>query len=281
MKHGKQENLHGQERIAIGTKTIKENWLITAPTLLREKKVIWIFNEEGDTTMTQKEKLASEYVELKKQFQGEFFLENARENQIWYLTKGFKVIDLEDKIKSIRRSIGAKAAREAKEAWFKTSEGKAWKEANEKAQQENWDAQEALRKEAYDYARNQVRTLLGDDFDVTRFRFGCFEVGLIKEYREDGMGVAYFGHDFTVYFENDCFSKDFKWELNYGCLGSFELGQDMNRAKFLMGLATFVNSSVVSGGFKEKMKEYTDKNDALRKEGWRLKEEEKKLEVPA
>lgn len=231
--------------------------------------------------MTQKEKLASEYVELKKQFQGEFFLENARENQIWYLTKGFKVIDLEDKIKSIRRSIGAKAAREAKEAWFKTPEGKVWKEANEKAQQENWDAQEALRKEAYDYARNQVRTLLGDDFDITSFCFGSFVVGLVKEYREDGMGVAYFGHDFTVYFENDWFNKDFKWELDYDCLGGFDLGKDMNRAKFLMGLATFVNSSVVSGGFKEKMKEYTDKNDALRKEGWRLKEEEKKLEVPA
>lgn len=229
--------------------------------------------------MTQKEKLAHEYVELKKQFQGEDFVENARENQIWYLTKEFKVVDLEEKIQAVRRSIELKAEREAKEAWFETPEGKTWKEANEKARKENWDAQVALRQQAYEYARTQVRSLLGNDFDVTRFSFGCFEVGLVKEYREDGTGVAHFGHDFTVYFENDWFSKKFKWELNYGCMGSFELGQNMNRAKFLMGLATFANSSVISGGFKEKMKEFTDKYDELKKEGYRLEKEEKELKV--
>ncbi len=231
--------------------------------------------------MTQKEKLAHEYIELKKQFDGENFKAGLTQHQVWYLIKEYKVIELEEKIEAVHRALEEKAAREAKEAWFETPEGKAWKESNERARKENWDAQLELRKQAYEYARNQVRSLLGNDFDITRFGFGCFEVGLVKEYREDGTPKAHFGHEFEVYFGNDWFAKGFRWELNYGCLGSFKLGQDMNRAKFLMGLATFVNSSVINGGFKEKMKEYTDKNDALRKEGYRLEKEEKELKIEA
>lgn len=231
--------------------------------------------------MTKKEQLAQEYIELKKQFDGENFKEGLRQNQIWYLTKEFKMVELEEKIEAVHRALEEKAAREAKEAWFETPEGKAWKESNERARKENWDAQKELRKQAYEYARNQVRSLLGDDFDITRFCFGNFEVGLVKEYREDGRPEAHFGHEFEVHFENDWFAKGFTWELNYGCLGSFNLGQDENRAKYLMGLAKFANSSVVNGGFKEKMKEFTEKYDKLRREGYRLEEEEKKLKIEA
>ena len=186
-----------------------------------------------------------------------------------------KVFELENQLEGAKKEIERAKKEVARQAWFETEEGKAFKEANDKARKENWEAQVALRKEAEDYARSQVRAILGNDFDITSFGFGCFEVVLVKEYREDGTPVGHFGHEFNVYFENDWFKKGFKWELNYGCLGSFELGQDVNRTKFLTGLATFAGSSVVSGGFKEKMKEYTDKNDALRMEGYRLQEEAK------
>ena len=48
--------------------------------------------------MSKKEKLANQYIELKKEFDGEEFNESLAENQIWYLTKNFKVVDIENKI---------------------------------------------------------------------------------------------------------------------------------------------------------------------------------------
>ena len=229
--------------------------------------------------MTRKEKLAQEYIELKKQFDGEDFKEGLTQHQIWYLTKEFKACELEFKIEAVRRQLAAKAEREAKEAWFETPEGKAWKESNEKAQKENWDAQVVLRRAAHEYTRIMVRSILGDEFDVTRFGSGSFEVGLVKEYLENGTPVAHFGHEFTVGFENDWLTEDFRWEMNYGCMGSFKLGKDENRTKFLVGLATFASSPIVSGCFKEKMKEFANEYDKLRKEGYRLEEEAKNLKI--
>ena len=40
--------------------------------------------------MGKKEKLANQYIELKKEFDGEEFNESLAENHIWYLTKNFK-----------------------------------------------------------------------------------------------------------------------------------------------------------------------------------------------
>lgn len=77
--------------------------------------------------MTQKEKLATEYINLKKQFDGNDFKENITENQMWYLTREFKVQDLKDKIEAVKRAIQEREIRLKKEAYFATPEGQVYK----------------------------------------------------------------------------------------------------------------------------------------------------------
>lgn len=77
--------------------------------------------------MSKKEKLANQYIELKKEFYGDEFNEVLAENQIWYLTKNFKVIDIENKIVAVKKLISAKNNRIKKEAYYATPAGMEYK----------------------------------------------------------------------------------------------------------------------------------------------------------
>ena len=55
-----------------------------------------------------KKQLAQEYVELKKQFDGADFKAGIKANNVEWLVKEFKVIDLKEKIEAVRRAIAAK-----------------------------------------------------------------------------------------------------------------------------------------------------------------------------
>ena len=77
--------------------------------------------------MTTKEKLAIEYINLKKQFEGDNFKENLTDNQIWYLTKRFRIADFKRKIEAIKKDIDDKDMQLKKEAYFLTPEGQDYK----------------------------------------------------------------------------------------------------------------------------------------------------------
>ena len=223
--------------------------------------------------MTQKEKLANEYVELKKQYDGENFLETARENQIWWLTKEFKVIDLQDKIEAVRNAIEQKAKRLAKEAWYETEEGKAFKEQNEAARKELYEQIIELRHSGFEHTRKVVKALLSEEFDVISFCGGSMEIGIVEEYREDGTAKGLFGHDFDVYFGEEIFNDGFQWEMNYGSMGSFNIGQDKKRIEFLVGMAKFASDTVVIPALKEYLHGMVRSIKVLQRAGYKLERE--------
>jgi len=61
--------------------------------------------------MTKKEKLATEYLRLRKEFDGCDFKPNLTNNQMSYLTKEFKVWQLEDKIEAVKSAINQRNIR--------------------------------------------------------------------------------------------------------------------------------------------------------------------------
>ena len=77
--------------------------------------------------MTTKEKLAIEYINLKKQFEGDNFEENLTDNQVWYLTKRNTITDFKHKIEDIKKAIDDKDMELKKEAYFLTPEGQDYK----------------------------------------------------------------------------------------------------------------------------------------------------------
>ena len=228
--------------------------------------------------MTQKEKLANEYVELKKQYDGENFLETARENQIWWLTKEFKVIDLQDKIEAVRNAIEQKAKRLAKEAWYETEEGRAFKEQNEAARKQLQEQILELRESGFQHTRRVVKALLGEDFDVVSFGGRLMEIGIVKEYREDGTAEGLFGHDFEIYFDKDWHEDGYRWEMNYGSLGSFNIGKDDKRTAFLVGMAKFASDTTIVPALKEYLHGMLKSIEVLQDAGYKL---EKEFENPS
>lgn len=55
-----------------------------------------------------KTQLALQYIELKKQFDGEDFKKGIKAHNVEWLVKEFKVIDLKDKINAVKSALAAR-----------------------------------------------------------------------------------------------------------------------------------------------------------------------------
>ena len=189
------------------------------------------FNFLIDTTMTQKEKLYFEYLEIQNSIyavKGETdkqinLDEFCKTGKFWVTAKNSKVFELQQDIENAKKRLADAQLEQRKQAWFATDEGSQWKAAKEAEIKSLYDKELALLNEAHKHASSVVKQLLGAHFDVTSFGSRNMTIGLIKEYKEDGRAEAYFGHTFDVYYERDYFNGNkARWELNYGTLGAFD-----------------------------------------------------------
>jgi hypothetical protein len=196
--------------------------------------------------MTTKEKLATEYLNLKKQFDGDNFKENITDNQMWYLTRNFKVQDLKDKIEAVKRAIINKEIRLRKEAYFATSEGQEYKkniEDNITKYRNSW-------KEIHDNFENwiikKVNEMIPGNWtarlNLSSYMSGNVEIGLVNRDPERNFTMQ-FGHEFTIHFDGYNYEKKTpRFDLNYGTVGAFDIFNDETRPLYLNGLATISNN---------------------------------------
>ena len=195
--------------------------------------------------MTKKEKLATEYLTLRKEFDGPDFKENITTNQMWYLTQNFRVIDLENKIAAVKCAIEDKAKRLEKEAYFATEDGKKLKEELE-------FERSILIKDRKNYVtntegliKNMIQELVGEDW-TCHINLGwnnvVLEIGLKNTNKERNF-LFEFGHDFEIRYDNQPFGEDKRFTMNYGTLGLFDLNGDEYRKKYIFGMGTIANNS--------------------------------------
>lgn len=196
--------------------------------------------------MTIKEKLYMEYVITKNKLNAlrgekliggdnieEYFNSYDFSNRASHHTKD----EIRNMIDYAKRCYESEVEKMRIENYFNTEEGKAEKERLTKEY-------EALQNERIEMFRNAnkelgifIKDFLGKEWGV---RYGTYstEIGIVKDVN-DGFVNFVFGHSFTIYHDT-MFDKRF--EMNYGCLGSFELLNDeVLRPKYLMGMATFAN----------------------------------------
>ena len=225
--------------------------------------------------MTTKEKLANEYVELKKQFDGDDFKADIRQHQVWWLTKEFKVIELKEKIGAVRRAIREKEAIKQREDYYETEEGKAVKKALEEKRdkifKEELDLYHAMKK----YVSRRVKQLLGEQWDVTSFSSSSMKIGIVEKYNEDGsIESELFGHSFDVYFGMEFFKKDvFEWRMNYGTMGAFNIDAENTRTQFIIGMGKFASDTTIIPQLKEKLQRMSGEFSILSKELSKTEEE--------
>lgn len=195
--------------------------------------------------MTKKEKLANEYLNLRKEFDGEDFKPGLTDNQVWYLTREFKVYQLEHKIEAVKNAINEKAIRLKKEAYFETPEGKEFKNSIENQIKERRNAYRKLHDDFSGWIIGEVNKMVPGGWTANLhigYMSGNVEIGMVNRDPERNYSMQ-FGHSFTIYFDSYAFGKKSpRFELNYGTLGAFDLFNDETRPLYLNGLATISNN---------------------------------------
>ena len=226
--------------------------------------------------MTTKEKLAIEYLKLKKQFDGDNFKENITDNQTWYLTRNFKVQDLKDKIEAVGRAIKDKEIRLRKETYFATPEGQAYQKNIEDSIAKYRDSWKEIHDNFENWIIKKVNEMIPGNWtaclNLSSYMSGNVEIGLVNRDPERNFSMQ-FGHEFTIYFDGYNYGKKApRFDLSYGTLGAFDIFNDETRPLYLNGLATISNNKeflqVLMGKFIENcnsIKEISKQIDELKK----------------
>lgn len=232
--------------------------------------------------MGKKEKLANQYIELKKEFDGEEFKAGLTENQIWYLTQNFKAVDLEDKITAVTNAIVAKKARLKKEAYYATPAGMKYKKNLEDKMEEYRKANKSIENQLKNYVENAIGHMLGDAWTTKvsmGYRSAYIEIGLKATDPERVEKFTFeFGQSFEIRWDRYGFGKgNPEFNMNVGTAGSFNLFGDGIRAEFYHGVATVANDKE----FLQDLMAHITIADGKAKEISKLYDEcERKLENP-
>ena len=197
--------------------------------------------------MSKKEKLANQYIELKKEFDGEEFNESLAENQIWYLTKNFKVVDIENKNIAVKKLIADKQNRLKKEAYYATPAGMEYKNKLEDKMNEYLKVKKTIKDQLHNYIENVISNMLGDAWTTKvsmSYRYFYIEIGL-KSIDPERVGkiTFEFGQSFEIHWDGYNFGKQNPTlEMNVGTTGAFNLFGDGIRTEFYRGVATVANN---------------------------------------
>jgi len=228
-----------------------------------------------------KEKLANQYLELKKQFEGPEFKENLSTNKVSYLVKEFKKVDLEDKIRAMETAIEAKALRLKKEAFYATPEGEKYKKDLEERRELFIHVRKTLIKGVEGFVQNFLNEYIGEGWGC-QFSHGWnrahLSVGL-KAFTPERIEKGYFfefGHEFEITWDKEDFGHG-ELQMNYGTLGGFDLENGEGRLKYLRGMAEFADNK----GWINKLKErFVDANAKLMEINRNIDEVDDKLKNP-
>ena len=196
--------------------------------------------------MTNKEKLYKEYVITKNKLNAlkgenliggdnidEFFESTNFKNNASSHTKD----DLKRMIYNVEVSYNIALEEKRVQDYFSTEEGKAEKERLTKEYEVLQNERTEIFKNANKKLDIFIKDFLGNEWGVRYDKYST-EIGIVKDVN-DGFVKFVFGYSFTIYLDT-MFDKRF--EMNYGCLGRFELLNDeVLRPKYLMGMATFAN----------------------------------------
>ena len=197
--------------------------------------------------MGKKEKLANQYIELKKEFDGDEFNEVLAENQIWYLTKNFKIVDIENKIIAVKKLITTKKNRLKKEAYYATPAGMEYKNKLEDKMDEYLKVKKTIKDQLHKYVENVIGSMLGYSWTTKvsmGYRSFYIEIGL-KAIDPERIGkfTFEFGQSFEIHWDGYGFGKQNPTlEMNVGTTGAFNLFGDGIRTEFYRGVATIANN---------------------------------------
>ena len=200
--------------------------------------------------MTIKEKLYKEYVIAqnkvntlcnKELIGGENVEEYFATNEFRLKARNYTKEELNDKIRWAKAAYDEEVEKLRIENYYNTPEGALEKANLTSAISELQEKRGNLFHTTTESVDTFIKEWLGEEWGCGLVGSSNVEIGIVEKKVNDANWMV-FGHTFTLYY-NDYFKKD-RFEVNYGCMGSFEVlnGDGALRCKYLRGMAEFVNN---------------------------------------
>lgn len=231
--------------------------------------------------MGQKEKLIYEYFALRHKFDVNegtnckiVWKPIPTESEIREYKNSYKVIDLEEKVAAIKRSLESQEQKIRVKEYFATEEGTKLKAELEARQVELYIEAKNLKDKYNTILHDKIISVLGNKFTTTFSGSSyccCMEIGIINT-DEKRKGFTFkFGHEFDLRYEkNWCNNNELELSINYGALGSFNGINDEDRIAYIVGFGKFLENNELKNDIINIFKEFMTKDAVISNESKKI-----------
>ena len=222
--------------------------------------------------MTNKQKVFKQLTELAKEeasLSGIFY---AGFSEDFYHTHTTN--DMILRIEQIERRIARVKHEKAIEEWYRTDDGAKWY----KAKKDRLDEVKKTIVNSLSVLKEEVSPLilneLGEGWGITNMEEKQIIISLLEE-----DGSSKFGHYFELtwynneWYDNTDFSKKFHLSFNYGTMGGFDIDENPDRVKLILGMAKLLGNKELIGKLNKIIGDYNIQRELLTKEKYEIKEE--------
>ena len=177
-------------------------------------------------------------------------------------------------IEQFERRIARVKHEKAIEEWYRTDDGAKWYKAKkdrlDEVKKTIVNSLSALKEEVSPLILNE----LGEGWGITEMEEKRMMISMLEK-----DGSSKFGHRFELtwynneWYENPDFGKKFHLSFNYGTMGSFDIGENPDRVKLILGMAKLLGNKELIGKLSKIIGEYSVQRELLKKEKYEIKEE--------
>lgn len=177
-------------------------------------------------------------------------------------------------IEQFERRIARVKHEKAIEEWYRTDDGAKWYKAKkdrlDEVKKTIVNSLSALKEEVSPLILNE----LGEGWGITEMEEKRMMIFMLEK-----DGSSKFGHRFELtwynneWYDNPDFSKKFHLSFNYGTMGSFDIDENPDRVKLILGMAKLLGNKELIGKLSKIIGEYSVQRELLKKEKYEIKEE--------
>ena len=178
------------------------------------------------------------------------------------------------RIEQIERRIARVKHEKAIEKWYGTDDGAKWyktkKDRLDEVKKTIVNSLSVLKEEVSPLILNE----LGEGWGITKMEEEQIIISLLEE-----DGSSKFGHYFELtwynneWYDNPDFSKKFHLSFNYGMMGSFDIDENPDRVKLVLGMAKLLGNKELIGKLNKIIGDYSVQRELLTREKFEIQEE--------
>lgn len=178
------------------------------------------------------------------------------------------------RIEQFEHGIARVKHEKAIEKWYGTDDGAKWyktkKDRLDEVKKTIVNSLSVLKEEVSPLILNE----LGEGWGITNMEEKQMMISILEE-----DGSSKFGHYFELtwynneWYDNPDFSKKFHLSFNYGMMGSFDIDENPDRVKLVLGMAKLLGNKELIGKLNKIIGDYSVQRELLTREKYEIQEE--------